>query len=305
MQYKKYSVLTLLFMTLLPAQDISHISLAEQMSALNYEIKHEATELADSIPALSQQEMIVLINFLYFAYMGSYYEGASRTALDMILQQSLAMQQELDAQKQLQTAVKTHFILQKFTNELLPQKIYALTSWDACLEYIEQSNSDNLQLIIHNLQDYGQYLVSRFVQNNTNYCNILFKNNFEIVVKHMQTLNFFKGIMQSIIEGENPFMENADTISDLETAFSSTDILLKHTQDVVSHLLKTKEISIEMLVVTSILLNQLYNAFYLKYQDLYDSQIPVIFDENGLLDTHESYQYLPGLADLKLNSVSY
>lgn len=260
-------------------------------------IAHHAEFWADKLPPLSTQETHLLANFLYFSYLNSRAESATRIALIMVHAHTILMNKQLATHEQdaKTTALNAANLLKEIKEELLPLRAYAGKAWLSCMQEIEKSSYTTLKTIVSNLQTYGKEVITQFIKQDQPSIQKLIQNSITALDTTLQNLQFCNGVLKSILDHKNPYLKEGDPeeVVNLDVTLGAADKILASLMETSLAFTDIKQMSVDMLNISQFIFHNFYAALCTKIT----GSIPIMFDENGLIAPESIDEYLSPLLE--------
>lgn len=255
----------------------------------------------DQLPFLDPIQISLLANFLYFDYIASACEAATRAALINICSQTILMNKllasnESEAHK---VAIITANILKQCDEEILPARNYSIKAWQACLTHIENSDHADLKDIIISFQDYGKAVLTQYIKQDKASIEKTIQNHCNIFESRMQKITECNTALQAILDKKNPYIkEGVDRdLADTDVAIVAADTSLAHLNDLTLHAIAIKSLTIDLVNINTFIFKTFYHVLY---EDLVSnnqaSSIHLMFDQNGLIAEDQQDEALPNIS---------
>lgn len=251
------------------------------------------------VQKLSEEELSLLANYLYFNFIAARYEYLLRTTLiscqsNITTMQYLIFSREDEAKKAAEAIYKQMAFLNE---EVIVLKSYATKASQACFEHIEDSDLTALKKVIAKLQIYSQTAINKFIyQDWPKAITKLFSNCAETMKKESEKLASCQSNLHSKTLLEFSDIDSEDyqecgeqfqqAIAAAETSYASYLLLINQT-------LNVKSMSADILNISGIIYNIFYNHLLESMKSTKKmGSTPMMFDETGFIDEDDRTETL-------------
>jgi hypothetical protein len=263
---------------------------------LHADVDGYAYEWASQLPMLDDEEVILLANFLYFSLLLSHYESQVRLAL-LETTQVLALHKHLNNDYRLHTSAANAIKdLEELITDILPMRSYGKNAWEACLAEIEKSGHHRLKKIIFEFQKESYAIMSDAIMISSPEIDTYIHNKTQTFSSILRILQLNNGILQAVNDHAFPFddQEESTKLAEIEHALSIVPGTYEALGDLALNTAQLEQLSIDMLFISTLIFKSYYSALYAMLSS-YNSKLflPVMFDEDGLIQPDKQNQYLP------------
>lgn len=288
------SLLSLTLFFCLHAEDTEKKEPISTLSA--QDIMGHADFWVNNLPKLTQKEISLLANYLYFDFLFTLYELQARRALISFPTQFYAMnvqllQNEAEARK-ISLGLSAQF--KQLSQEFLPLRLYANKSLQAAGKTIENSDYKTLKELILNNRNYTQAIVAQFIKQDKAAIDKLITQEHQSLITHLEKLNSYKDTMEAILDSKNPYLKEGmdPDVANLEVALSLADATLGCINEITTPSILVKAMSLDMLSIVLMISRSFYNALYLSLTQSQKEKLTIMFDQNGLIDSSQQDELL-------------
>lgn len=254
------------------------------------------------IPQLEPDELALLSNYLYFESLVTTYEALARQALITIHTASIHLNRQLATNESEAKIIasNTATTLHELTTELLPARMYANKSAQACLKEIEKSDFTTLKKMVVNYQQYSRAIIAQFIKQDKPSIEAMVSNSTKSIEQQLKKMNECQITLQSILDHKNPYLKegmDAD-VADLDVSLACADGCLGAMNEMTLACAAMRSMSVDLLNISTLTNKLFYQALYDKL--IKKSGIEIMFDQNGLIEEDDRDEVLPGLDAKKM-----
>lgn len=264
-------------------------------------VEHGKKWAKQTCQKLNKDELTLLANYLYFNFLQTRYEFVIRNSL-LICQNNLSSLQFLINNKPDEIHKNVEALNQQLallTKDAIPARSYATKAAQFCFEHIEDSEYTELKKVIVKLQAYSTNALNQFIQQDwPKAITKLFSNCAESMKKESEKLALCQNDLKLKSELEIEEIEDLEAISNnFNLAINSADTCYSSCLVMLTHSLNVKSMSADILNITALINNIFYNHLLESLKTKKIGTLPIMFDENGLIDEDDQDETLLPLDD--------
>ena len=220
-------------------------------SLIGYQVDEYANNWIDQLPQLSQEELMMLADFLYYSYWLAFYESGIRIATYYSYLFAKEFNENIDREEVLIETCKTHKRWQEIFEELIAKRSAADKAWKQKLETIQNPCFDTLKTIINNLQGYGQEVILQIINDNRYLINKQLDQYYDAVDANLEIIDQNTSVLNSL--------RDEPTIDlDVQQILWAASNLHEQLDEITSPLLRLKQIPSDMLIISTLLFYNVY-----------------------------------------------